>query len=272
MRVIVTDLDGTLLDHHTYSAEAAGPALAAAREAGVPVVPCSSKTLAEMYVLARRLALAPAPLIVENGSAIWFPATWPGIPAAAAEGPHGGRVLVLGATAEVLRPKLDVIARDAGLDLHGFSRMSVAEVAERTGLSLEMAALARQRQFSEPFVADDRSIELSSLNEFGERIGARVTRGGRFFHLLGATDKGAAVGALVATCPAGTRTLGLGDAPNDLSLLRAVDEAAIVPQASGSLHPDLVAALPHARHAPAPGPAGWNAIVLAWLTGDTPER
>ena len=52
VRLIFTDLDGTLIDHHTYSAEAARPALEAARAAGVPVVPCSSKTLAEMRLLA----------------------------------------------------------------------------------------------------------------------------------------------------------------------------------------------------------------------------
>ena len=79
-RLIVTDLDGTLIDHHTYSAEPARPALEAAVRAGVPVVLCSSKTYAEMAILVRTLALAPAPLIVENGGAVWFPRDWPSLP------------------------------------------------------------------------------------------------------------------------------------------------------------------------------------------------
>ena len=53
--------------------------------------------------------------------------------------------------------------------------------------------------------------------------------------------------------------------PTISSLLAAVDDAVIVPQPSGGLHPDLVRGLPAASHAPAPGPAGWNAMVLQWL-------
>ena len=42
--VIYTDLDGTLLDHHTYSFDAARSTIAALSERGIPVIPCTSKT------------------------------------------------------------------------------------------------------------------------------------------------------------------------------------------------------------------------------------
>ena len=90
--------------------------------------------------------------------------------------------------------------------------------------------------------------------------------------MIGDTDKGAAVGVLRGVCPPGARLLGLGDAPNDLPLLKAVDDAVVVPGATGALHPDLVAALPNARHAPSTGPSGWNAAVLDWLTATTPQE
>ncbi|HBO91798.1 MAG TPA: mannosyl-3-phosphoglycerate phosphatase, partial [Gammaproteobacteria bacterium] len=35
--LVFTDLDGTLLDHHTYRFQAASPALERLREAGIPV-------------------------------------------------------------------------------------------------------------------------------------------------------------------------------------------------------------------------------------------
>jgi mannosyl-3-phosphoglycerate phosphatase len=271
VRLIVTDLDGTLIDHDTYDAEAARPALAAARTAGVPVVPCSSKTLAEMQRLAAELDLVPAPLIVENGGALWFPAVWPDVPAGATTVADGSALLVLGAEAEWLRPRLELVAAATGVAARGFSRMSDAEVARRTGLTIEVATLARRRQFSEPFVCDGDAVPLRALDDAARRVGARVTQGGRFFHLIGDTDKGAAIDVLRTACPPGTQLLGLGDAPNDLPLLNATDDAVIVPGATGALHPDLVLALPHARHAPSAGPAGWNAAVLAWLSATGPR-
>ncbi len=262
-RLIVTDLAGTLIDHHTYSAEPARPALEAAARAGVPVVLCSSKTYAEMAIQVRTLALAPAPLIVENGGAVWFPRDWPSLPHEARDAEDGGRVVVLGATAADLRPLLPRLASATRTTLRGFSSMTDEEVADRTGLHLAMARLARQRQYSEPFVCADQN-DLPDLDAAARRLGARVTRGGRFFHLTGASDKGRAVDVVRATCADATRVLGLGDAPNDIALLRAVDEAVVVPQPTG-LHADVVAALPQARHAPMPGPAGWCAAVLDWL-------
>ena len=94
---------------------------------------------------------------------------------------------------------------------------------------------------------------------------SQPSSGGRFFHLLGNSDKGTAVRVLRAADARPGRVLGLGDAPNDLALLSACDDAAIVPQPGRGIHPDLAAALPHARRAPAPGPGGWNVVVLDWL-------
>ncbi len=269
VRLIVTDLDGTLIDHDTYSADAAEPALRAAKQAGVPVVLCSSKTYAEMAALARALRLPPAPLIVENGGAVWFPRQWAGVPPAAVEGEDEGRLLVLGSTAAALRPLLADIAGVTGTTLRGFSSMTDADVAARTGLPLETARLARQRQYSEPFVVESGPSPLEALDAAARTVGARVTRGGRFFHLIGETDKGRAVGVVREACAGPTRVLGLGDAPNDLPLLRAADDAVVVPQ-PGGLNRDVVAALPGARHAVAAGPAGWNTAVLAWLDATRP--
>ena len=73
--LIYTDLDGTLLDHHTYSFEAASPTLAMLRKNGTPVIPCTSKTRSETTHLMRALEL-DGPMIIENGAAIWVPQDW----------------------------------------------------------------------------------------------------------------------------------------------------------------------------------------------------
>lgn len=268
MRLIFTDLDGTLIDHHTYSAEPALGALAACRAAGVPVVPCSSKTFAEMWALTRTLDLEPAPLLVENGSMVWFPPAWPAVPSTAGPmpGDAGGWRVVLGSTAAALAGTLPSVARAVDRTLQPLSGMSIDEVAARTGLAYDVARMAKAREYSQPFLVEGPDVPLTALDEAARACGARVTQGGRFFHLLGATDKGGAVGVVRATCPTGHRALGLGDAPNDLALLRAVDDPAIVPQPGTGVHPDVLRAVPQARRAPVPGPAGWSVVVLDWLS------
>jgi len=46
-----------------------------------------------------------------------------------------------------------------------------------------------------------------------------------------------------------------------------VERPIVVPRPSGGPDPALAAALPGAELAPAPGPVGWNAAVLALLEG-----
>jgi HAD superfamily hydrolase (TIGR01484 family) len=48
MIVVFTDLDGTLLDHHTYEWTAARPALQRLTQTGTPCVFVTSKTRAEV--------------------------------------------------------------------------------------------------------------------------------------------------------------------------------------------------------------------------------
>jgi hypothetical protein len=66
--VVFTDLDGTLLDHATYSFGPARPALDALAAAGVPVVLCTSKTRAGPSTGDR--PSRHAPFVVENGGAV----------------------------------------------------------------------------------------------------------------------------------------------------------------------------------------------------------
>ena len=70
--IVFTDLDGTLVDHDTYSYEAAKPALAALREQSVPLIFCTSKTRAELEEYVNELDIAH-PFISENGGAIFIP-------------------------------------------------------------------------------------------------------------------------------------------------------------------------------------------------------
>jgi mannosyl-3-phosphoglycerate phosphatase len=263
---VVTDLDGTLLDEDTYDVAPARPALEALRTRGIPVVLCSSKSRAEIEPLAAALGLV-APFIVENGGAVVFPRGTPVPPTAVPGG--DGVVLPLGTLRRDLLAALPEIADEAGAAVRSFAAMTAADVAALTGLSETDASLAQRREWDEPFVAEATAGQ-GGLDErlaaAARRRGLRVTRGGRFHHLTGPTDKGAAVRALLGALPADPgATVGLGDAANDLEMLRAVDRPVIMPRKRGGVDPALAAALPDALRAPAPGPAGWAAAVLSLL-------
>jgi mannosyl-3-phosphoglycerate phosphatase len=254
--LVATDLDGTLLDE-TYGLEPARPALAALAGAGAWVVLASSKTRAEMEPLARQLGLR-TPLIVENGGALLVPDE---------EGVY--QSVAAGVPYAELRAALDEIARETGAALRGFSSLGVEAVAALTGLDLAAARLALRREHDEPFVLADEG-QAAAVVAAAERRGLRVTRGGRFFHLSGDHDKGRALASLLELFGRDAQrlsTVGLGDAPNDLPLLRAVRRAIVIPRPDGTLDPTLVAALPRAEAAPAAGPAGWNDAVLTVLAG-----
>jgi mannosyl-3-phosphoglycerate phosphatase len=264
--VVVTDLDGTLLDEQTYGWAAAAAALDALRRRGASLVLCSSKTRAEMEVVSRDLGFG-SPLVVENGGALV-------VPSAHLPAPDGARedgdvwVLPLGRARAELVSALAEIASLTGTRVTGFAELSPTEVARLTGLRPEAAVLALAREYDEPFLLDDPGAAARVEAAARER-GLIVTRGGRFFHLMGGTDKGRAVRRLLdlyaARGPA-PAARGRGDAANDLPMLLAVDRAIVIPRPRGE-GAGLADALPDAELAPAPGPRGWNAAVLAVLNG-----
>lgn len=255
--LVATDLDGTLLDSVSYSWAPARPAIAALRARRVPLVLCSSKTRAEMEPLSRDLGLA-GPMIVENGGAFVMPAE------------SGGTVHVLGARHVDLVQALGELAAESGARVTGFSSLSASRIASLTGLSLEAAERARRREYDEPFLIENPEA-LPDFVEAAGRRELRVTHGGRFHHLTGRGDKGLALREWLRLAKLEGRsfaTVGLGDAPNDEPLLRAVDRPILVPRRDAGVDPALATAFPEAERAPSPGPAGWNAAVLAVLAGE----
>ena len=276
-RLVVTDLDGTLLDEDTYDFAPARPALAALAHRGIPLVLCSSKTRAEMEPLATKLGLA-TPLVVENGGALVFPAdTLPTPPPGAWR--DGDRVVVpLGVARADLVAALPEVAAEAGVTVRGFATMSADEVAVLTGLGPASAERALRREWDEPFfVEGDEPTppeRLERLAEAARKRGLQITRGGRLHHLTGPVDKGEALRALLHLLPLAPlgQTVGLGDSANDLSMLQAVDRPVVMPGKEGEVEPALAGALPGGERGPAPGPAGWAAAVLAVLAGDSLPR
>ena len=271
--VVFTDLDGTLLDHRTYSWAAAEEALAELQRRRVPLVFVTSKTRAEVEVLQRKIGWIQ-PFVTENGGGIFLPHGY--FPQRLEDATRVGRYhcLALARPYNEIVEELEAVAEQAEASIVGFHRMSAREIAQNTGLPLKQAALARQREFDEPFFFAGTSEEhIQRFVHVAKQHRIEITRGGRFWHAFSGSDKGKAVQRLMKLYRAALRSrqqsVGLGDSANDLPMLAAVDVAVIVQKPDGSYDAELVKKLPRAVRAPAPGPEGWNEAILKILSRDS---
>lgn len=213
--LIVTDLDGSLLDHHTYRWDAAADWLAELQRHQVPVVLCSSKTAAEIAPLQKRLGLAGLPFIAENGALVQMSAT------------RQVRIPPQSPDYDSLCQQLKAL--QATFRFKGFHDFSDPEVAAMTGLTESDSALARQRQASEVIVWRDDEEKLDAFRAALQQHQLQLTQGGRFWHVMPAgSGKGEALRWLLTQYDSAPATLGLGDGPNDAPMLDAVDYAVVI--------------------------------------------
>jgi mannosyl-3-phosphoglycerate phosphatase len=272
--VIFTDLDGTLLDHDSYSCEVAKPALAHLKASNTPWVFCTSKTRAEIEPLREALG-NQHPFIVENGGALFIPRGYFTVPLPPHMTIDGYLGIELGVPYATLRRTLHDIAHATGVPIRGYGDLTTQEVAALTGLSLEEAARAKAREYDEPFIiggeGEGMEADRQRVLALIEAKGFRWTRGGRFHHLMGCHDKGHAVSMLseiYRTQYGSIITVGLGDSDNDLPMLAAVDRPILVKRPDGRYNPEV--ALAGLELADGIGPAGWNAAVLPLVDDSAP--
>ncbi|MBI4891466.1 MAG: HAD-IIB family hydrolase [Acidobacteria bacterium] len=260
MVLILTDLDGTLLDQETYEWSPARPALERLRRKGIPWIPITSKTRAEVEVWRRRLGHSH-PFIVENGGAAFIPEGYFPGGVAGARQRDGYEVLEWGEPYQQLVADLEIAAEECGCRVLGFQAMTPDVVASECGMQREDALLAKQREYDEPFVVLDEGKD-EVLKAAIVRRGRKWTRGGRFWHILGENDKATAALALIALYRRQwheVQTIGLGDGLNDVPFLLRVDHPVLI---RSSRVQELQAAVPQGFVTTQPGPAGWNEAVL----------
>ncbi|MBY6191956.1 HAD-IIB family hydrolase [Microbulbifer agarilyticus] len=229
--MIVSDLDGTLLDHFTYSHQPADATLMDLETAEIPVILNSSKTRDEMLTL-RDALQNRHPFIVENGSAIFIPSGYfPQKPEHAQE-ESGYWVLEPGARRQSI---LDFLAQDRkehGAPYLNFAAASIDEIVAATGLSHAQAEQANSRHYSEPLLWQGTEQEKTAFTGRAEAAGFATLQGGRFLHVLGQTDKGHATQLLQQIYQQHSnrpcKLVGSGDGPNDLDMLKVADIAIIV--------------------------------------------
>lgn len=263
--IVFSDLDGTLLDHNSYTFDAALPALHRLVALNIPLIFCSSKTRSEILHLQQALDIHQ-PFVVENGAAI-----------------HGlthstGALMHYQAedTVQLGLPRGDILRalhllRDkAGFRFTGFSDLDTGGIAELTGLDSDAAARAAQREYSEPLLWQDNDARRAPFLAELRQLGLHAEQGGRFLTVSSGISKGDAVAKireqLSAASHAPVTIIALGDAPNDLSMLQQADIAVVIRSAySDALHPDKPS---HVLRPEQPGPAGWCESIMTILDGE----
>ncbi len=258
--IIFTDLDATLLEHDTYSFEKAAPALHKIREKGIPLIIVTSKTRKEVEQLIDQLNINE-PFIVENGAAIFFPKGYRNFKFENAKEKGKYSVIELGKPYKEIRNFIKKYKKQFGL--LGFGDLSVEEIAKLTNLSIEKARLAKEREYTEPFLIKDPS-QIPELESIALKQGLKITQGGRFYHLIGKDqDKGKAVKLLKDIFEKNlknkVKTIALGDSKNDIPMLKEVDIPVLIPKKDGSYEN---ISLPNLIKSKKPASEGWNEVVL----------
>jgi len=258
---------------------------------------CSAKTRAEQQVYRTDMGVSH-PFIVENGGAIFIPQNYFPFPFSYHKKVDNLLGIELGSPYEEIRRLLNEVRAKGGFHFRGFGDMNVEEVAQATGLTIELARLAKQREYSEtlvianpslPVILRERNVvaqfigRLCLINQAttagcanqshvasGEidealrqikAVGLNWTPGGRFYDVLAANDKGKAVNILVDLYRrmwGEVETIGLGDSLNDLPMLSAVDLPILVQKKDGNWEEIN---LPRLRKVQGVGPEGWSRAV-----------
>jgi mannosyl-3-phosphoglycerate phosphatase len=264
--VVFSDLDGTLLDRQTYKADGAREALDLLARERIPLVFCSSKTRAEIQLFQQILDVNH-PFICENGGALYIPDAYFAFELFEARRIPGYSVVEYGRPYAEVVDVLHHAALKLAINVVGFSDMSVLDVARECQLPLLQARLAKLREYDEPFrILNSSPTARARLSRALNAARLGWIDGGRFEHAGALVDKGVAAKRLTALYERAAGpclTVGLGDAPNDVSLLSQVDLPVVVRNDDDKANRELIAKVPTALLTEATGPAGWAEAIVA---------
>ena len=258
--VIYTDLDGTLLDHHTYAFDEALETIKSLKDRGIPIIPCTSKTRAETVNLMQAMG-TDGPMIIENGAAIWVPQDWGLERPAGSASDADAWCHSFGPSRSMIRRQLAILSIEWGNRYQSLCDLSDKQVAAVTGLDLDGAARAKQREHCETLIWLGTPADRKTFAEQVETLDMRCLQGGRFVHVLTSGGKAEAVSWLhhkiCRERPGfdGAISLSAGDAENDVEMLEVTDLALLV--RSPVNEPPTVRRQGGLVISDTEGPAGW---------------
>ncbi|MGV2829569.1 HAD-IIB family hydrolase [Myxosarcina sp. GI1(2024)] len=259
--LVVTDLDGTLLDHQTYEYTPALTAIAALNEREIPIVLNSSKTRAEILAIRHELN-NQEPFVCENGGVLCGlqPET---------ETTKNDKELstkYLGTPRHQFLEDLRSLKQQLNLNYQGFAEATVEDLVRWTGLTVADAQKAMEREATEPILWDDTQLTLVKFEEQLAKLQLQCVKGGRFHHIMGNFNKASCFAELkhyyARRWHEEVEIIALGDSHNDLPMLEQADWSVVIPSKENKhlkLERDRV------FFASQPGPYGWQEAIDFYL-------
>ncbi|MBX2867609.1 MAG: HAD-IIB family hydrolase [Acidiferrobacterales bacterium] len=256
--IVYTDLDGSLLDHDSYQLNAASEYLKALEANGIRVIFVTSKTRSEVEQLRKELNHFQ-PFVVENGAAAYLPVENAHAPKETLAEQSGYYVKPFGSKRVQWLELLEKAKSHFPGCFKGFIDYKVEEIAKLTGLSLDQARSATNREFTEPVSWTGDEKRLTDFIGFMSQNGASVVRGGRFLHISDGSTKGAAVRWLSQyyAQTESVQTVAVGDSENDISMLEIADHAVVVHNPKGNTIKISQRAGKEIVYTNQPAPEGW---------------
>lgn len=278
---VSTDLDGTLLDHSTYSFEGAKEGIALCQKNNISIILNTSKTLEETLHIQKQLGIN-GPVIVENGSALVFPPE-PNLSQkikSLAEGkalttlPDGSTQIMFGVERFHVLEFIRATRDKHNWKVDGFNDWSITQICQQTGLNEEQAESAASKSFSEPFTWQDNDDNFLAFKELAEGNDFKLLKGGRFYHLQGNCSKATPllwIKRNLSLLPNFEQIeinnyglICLGDNHNDIDMLNISDIPVCI-KTNSSDYPDI-RSTNKAIYTSKVGPHGWTEAITKILT------
>ena len=242
--LIFSDIDNTLLQSYIikegeiYHIEEYGEIkeiVQKLRKNKIPLVLCSSKTRFEQEKIRKYLQIDD-PYVVENGGAIFIPENYFPIDfeefGLSISRNNENLVIELGKSYNRIIETLQEIREIFHIEFIAVHDLSLPELAQKVGISIEDAKLMASREYSET-ILEININKLDKLKKILNYRGLRILQGTRYNTVSSLHDKGSAISILkklysIKYENEKIETIGIGDAFNDIPMFENVDKPFLV--------------------------------------------